>query len=51
MHFDLSPFALLETAVVLEAILLGSFILMRQSGLARRADERRPPDASNLIAD
>lgn len=39
-HFDSSPFPLLDTGVALEAILLASFILMRQSGLARRADER-----------
>ena len=39
-HFDPSPFPLLDTFVALEAILLASFILMRQSGLARRSDER-----------
>jgi uncharacterized membrane protein len=39
-HFDPSPFPLLGTGVALEAILLASFILMRQSGLAKRADER-----------
>jgi uncharacterized membrane protein len=39
-HFDPTPFAMLDTIVALEAILLASFILMRQSGLARRADER-----------
>jgi uncharacterized membrane protein len=39
-HSDPSPFPLLDTAVALEAILLASFILMRQSGLAKRADER-----------
>src|ERR1700722_19671210 len=39
-HFDPLPFPLLDTIVALEAILLASFILMRQSGLARRADER-----------
>jgi uncharacterized membrane protein len=39
-HFDPAPFAMLDTVVVLEAILLASFILMRQSGLAKRADER-----------
>ena len=31
---------MLDTVVALEAILLASFILMRQSGLAKRADER-----------
>jgi uncharacterized membrane protein len=40
VHFDPLPYALLDTIVALEAILLASFILMRQSGLARRADER-----------
>jgi len=39
-HFDPSPFPLLDTVVALEAILLASFILMRQSGLAKRAGER-----------
>jgi uncharacterized membrane protein len=39
-RFDPAPFPLLDTAVALEAILLASFILMRQSGLAKRADER-----------
>ncbi len=39
-HFDPLPFSLLGTCVALEAILLASFILMRQARLARRADER-----------
>jgi uncharacterized membrane protein len=39
-HFDPAPFPMLDTVVALEAILLASFILMRQSGLAKRADER-----------
>jgi uncharacterized membrane protein len=39
-HFDPFPFSLLGTAVGMEAILLVSLILMRQSRLARRADER-----------
>ncbi len=39
-HFDPSPFALLDTCVALEAIVLASFILMRQSGLAKRDTER-----------
>lgn len=39
-HFDPVPFSLLGTVVTLEAILLASFILMRQARLARRADER-----------
>jgi uncharacterized membrane protein len=39
-HFDPMPFSLLGTLVAMEAILLASLILMRQSRLARRADER-----------
>jgi uncharacterized membrane protein len=39
-HFDPLPFSLLGTCVGLEAILIASFILMRQARLARRADER-----------
>lgn len=39
-HFDPSPFSLLGTIVALEAILLASFILMRQSRMGRRSDER-----------
>ena len=39
-HFDPPPFSLLGTMVALEAILLASFILMRQSRLSRRDDER-----------
>ncbi len=39
-HFDPAPFALLGTLVTLEAILLASFILMRQARIGRRSDER-----------
>ncbi len=39
-HFDPAPFSLLATLVALEAILLASFILMRQARMSRRADER-----------
>ncbi|MES2391938.1 MAG: DUF1003 domain-containing protein [Acidobacteriota bacterium] len=39
-HFDPRPFSLLSTLVGIEAILLASFILMRQARLARRSDER-----------
>lgn len=39
-HFDPSPFSLLATLVALEAIILASFILMRQSRMSRRAEER-----------
>lgn len=39
-HFDPRPYSSLATLVALEAILLASFILMRQSRLGRRADER-----------
>jgi uncharacterized membrane protein len=39
-HFDPAPYSLLATFVALEAILLASFILMRQSRMSRRAEER-----------
>ena len=39
-HFDPSPYSLLATLVAVEAILLASFILMRQARMGRRADER-----------
>jgi uncharacterized membrane protein len=39
-HFDPPPFSLLGTLVALEALLLASFILMRQARMGRRADER-----------
>ncbi len=39
-RFDPAPFSLLGTLVALEAILLASFILMRQARMSRRADER-----------
>lgn len=39
-RFDPAPFSLLGTIVGLEAIVLASFILMRQSRLSRRQDER-----------
>jgi uncharacterized membrane protein len=39
-RFDPPPFSLLATLLALEAILLGSFILMRQSRMSRRSDER-----------
>jgi uncharacterized membrane protein len=39
-HFDPYPFSLLNTIVALEAIFLASFIVMRQSRMGRRSDER-----------
>jgi uncharacterized membrane protein len=39
-HFDPAPFPLLDTMVAIEAIFLASFIVMRQSRLSRRSDER-----------
>jgi uncharacterized membrane protein len=39
-HFDPVPFSLLGTLFAFEAILLGSFILMRQTRMSRRSDER-----------
>ena len=38
--FDPFPYPLFDTFVAFEAILLASFILTRQTSLARRADER-----------
>jgi len=39
-HFDPRPFSLLQTIVACESILAASFILMRQTRLGRRSDER-----------
>jgi uncharacterized membrane protein len=39
-HFDPVPFPILDTIVAVEAIFLASFIVMRQSRLSRRSDER-----------
>jgi uncharacterized membrane protein len=39
-RFDPPPFPLLDTVVAIEAIFLASFIVMRQSRLGRRSDER-----------
>jgi uncharacterized membrane protein len=39
-HFDHAPYSLLGTFLAFEAILLASFILMRQTRMNRRADER-----------
>jgi uncharacterized membrane protein len=39
-RFDPPPFSLLGTLLALEAILLASFILMRQARIGRRSDER-----------
>ncbi len=39
-RFDPAPFSLLGTILAFEAILLASFILMRQTRMGRRADER-----------
>ncbi len=39
-HFDPRPFGMLQTCVAMEAILVSSFILMRQARLGRRSDER-----------
>lgn len=39
-HFDAPPYSLLSTILAFEAILLASFILMRQTRMGRRADER-----------
>ncbi len=39
-HFDPAPFPLLDLVFAFEAILVASFILMRQSRMSRRAEER-----------
>jgi uncharacterized membrane protein len=39
-HFDPPPFPLLDVLFAFEAILVASFILMRQSRISRRTDER-----------
>lgn len=39
-HFDPKPFGLLQTCVAMEAILAASFILMRQTRIGKRQDER-----------
>jgi uncharacterized membrane protein len=39
-HFDPPPFSLPGTVVSFEALLLGSFIVMRQTRMSRRSDER-----------
>jgi uncharacterized membrane protein len=39
-RFDPYPFALLSTAVSCEAVLLSTFVLMKQNRMATRADER-----------
>ncbi len=39
-HFDPFPFSLLNTVVAIEAIFLASFIVMRQSRMSHRSDER-----------
>ena len=39
-HFDPFPYPLLDLILAFEAILVASFILMRQSRIGRRADER-----------
>ena len=39
-HFDPKPFSLLQTLSAMEAILIASLILMRQTRLGHRSDER-----------
>lgn len=39
-HFDPFPFPLIDTVFAFEAILMASFILIRQSRMSRRSDER-----------
>jgi uncharacterized membrane protein len=39
-HFDPAPFPILDVLFAFEAILVASFILMRQSRMSRRSEER-----------
>jgi uncharacterized membrane protein len=39
-HFDPKPFSLFATILAFEAILLASFILIKQARIGRRSDER-----------
>jgi uncharacterized membrane protein len=39
-HFDPKPFSMLQTVSAMEAILIASLILMRQTRIGRRSDER-----------
>ena len=39
-HFDPAPYSLLSTFVAVEALILASFILMRQGRTTQRAEER-----------
>jgi uncharacterized membrane protein len=39
-HFDPAPFELLALIFAFEAIMVSSFVLMRQARMARRSDER-----------
>jgi uncharacterized membrane protein len=39
-HFDPAPFSLFATILAFEAILLASFILIKQARIGRRSDER-----------
>ncbi len=39
-HFDPRPYSLLQTVSAMEAILIASLILMRQTRIGRRSDER-----------
>ena len=50
-HFDPFPFPLLDVLLALEAILVASLILMRQSRMACRAEEAGSADASDSLAD
>lgn len=51
-HFDPYPFMLLSTVLSLEAILLSTFVLMKQNRMSRRADARARLDLQiNLLAE
>ena len=49
LHFDPFPFATLDLIFAFEAILLASFVLMRQSRISRRSDERNHLELQILL--
>jgi uncharacterized membrane protein len=51
-HFDPYPFSLLSVVLSLEAVLLTSFVLIRQNRMSKRADQRSHLDLQiNLLSE
>ena len=51
-HFDPYPFLLLGQIVSIEAVLLSTFVLMKQNRMSRRADQREHLDLQiNLLSE